>query len=81
MKLALELTLSCTNEEQARSLKAVLAPDNKNFPKDQSFVEEVDGSQLRFLITSERASGCISSALGILTDAKLFQDVWEMTKS
>lgn len=79
MKLTLELVIVCNTPKEAFSLQSVLAPDNKSVPKDQSFSSSTYGKNLRFLISSARVSGCLSSAASILTDAKLFQDVWSLT--
>jgi hypothetical protein len=79
MRLTLELVFVCGSREHALSLEAALSPDNKSVPKDQSFSSEVSGKELRFLISSPRPSSCISSALGLLSDADLFQEVWLLT--
>ncbi len=79
MKLTLELIIVCGSPQEALSLQETLAPDNKSVPKDQSFSSAADGRDLRFLISSARPSGCLSSASSILTDVGLFQDVWSLT--
>jgi hypothetical protein len=79
MRLKLELTIRCASAKEARSLDVVLSPDNKSTPKDQTFSTELEGTDLRFLIDSPRPSSCISTALGILGDAKLFREVWALT--
>jgi hypothetical protein len=79
MKLTLDLVITCASSKEARSLEAALSPDNKSVPKDQTFSSELEGPNLRFLISSSRASSCVSSALGILGDAKLFQEVWSIS--
>jgi hypothetical protein len=79
MNLTLELVFICATDEEARSLESALAPDNKSVPKDQTFSSELEGRSLRFRIDSPRASSCISSAIGILADARLFQEVWALT--
>ena len=47
--------------------------------RTRRFSSALEGARLRFTIASPRASSCISSALGILGDAKLFQEVWALT--
>jgi len=79
MKLTIELVFECGSETEAISMEEVLSPDNKSVPKDQEFDSRRDGAMLTFRISSERASGCISSAGGLLSDAKLFQEVWAST--
>jgi hypothetical protein len=79
MNLTLELVFTCASEAEARSLEAALSPDNKSVPKDQTFSSELEGRSLRFRVSSPRASSCISSTVGILADARLFQEVWALT--
>jgi hypothetical protein len=79
VKALLELSVDCATPAEARSLQAVLAPDNKSAPKDQTLSSEVEGTRLRIAIRSDRVAGCISSGLSILTDVRLFQEVWSLT--
>ena len=81
MTLTVEITFECIGEREAASLEAALSPDNKSIPKDQRFSSERSGSVLTFRMSSPRAAGCISSALSLLSDAKLFQDVWSAIAS
>ena len=81
MTLTVEITFECLGEREAASLEAALSPDNKSIPKDQLFSSERSGSVLRFKMSSPRAAGCISSALSLLSDAKLFQEVWSAVAS
>jgi hypothetical protein len=76
MTLTVEITFECLGEREATSLEAALSPDNKSIPKDQRFSSERSGSVLRFKISSPRPASCISSALSLLSDARLFQEVW-----
>jgi len=76
MTLTVEITFECPGEREAASLEAALRPDNKSIPKDQSFSSERSGSTLRFRMSSPRHASCISSALSLLSDARLFQEVW-----
>lgn len=79
MKLTIDVVFHCGTEREAASLEEVLSPDNKAIPKDQELTSQRQGTVLSYRISSERATGCISSALGLLSDAKLFQDVWGAT--
>ncbi len=78
MKLTVELIFVCAGEREARSLKATLSPDNKSVPRDQRLSVELSGRTLRFVIESARPAAGLSSALSLLSDAKLFQDVWTL---
>lgn len=79
MRLTVELVIECRSEREALSLDEALSPDNKSVPKDQELSAQRDGPVLRYRISSERAAGCLSSALGLLSDARLFQEVWSAT--
>lgn len=79
MKLILELELECTGEAEARSLEATLSPDNASIPRDQLFTMSRNGDLLLFRIESPRPSSASSSMLSLLSDARLFQDVWPAT--
>ena len=76
MNLTIDLVFACASEREAIALDEALAPDNKSVPKDQEFSSRREGANLIFRISSGRAPGCISSALGLLSDARLFQEVW-----
>ena len=76
--LTVELVFDCAGEEEARSLRSTLSPDNKSLPKDQRMVVERSGRTLRFVIRSPRPVAGLTSALGLLSDAKLFQEVWAL---
>lgn len=79
--LTIELVFECVGAREARSLEATLSPDNRGLPKDQELVVSRRGRKLFFTIKSQRSSSAVSSALSILSDAKLFQDVWRAATS
>ena len=79
MNLEIELVIECRTEREASALEEALFPDNSSVPKDQEFSETRKGRTLTYRISSQRAAGAISSAVGLLSDAKLFQDVWSAT--
>jgi len=76
MKLTVELVFECAGEREATSLRSTLSPDNKSMPKDQRLTVEQTGRTLRFIIESPRPVAGLSSALSLLSDAKLFQEIW-----
>ncbi|MGD0637683.1 MAG: hypothetical protein ABSA72_06565 [Nitrososphaerales archaeon] len=76
MTLTIEIAIECLGEREAASLEAALTPDNHPLPKGQRFSSTRIGSVLSFRITSDRQSSCISSAISLLTDARLFDEVW-----
>jgi len=76
MTLTIEIAIECLGEREAASLEAALTPDNHPLPKRQRFSSTRIDSVLSFRITSDRQSSCISSAISLLTDARLFDEVW-----
>lgn len=51
-------------------------PDNRHFPRDQRFEASMEGSLIRFVVASPRARPALSTVASILSDAKLFGDIW-----
>lgn len=78
MTLTIEIVFECAGEEEAASLEAALAPDNHPLPRGQELSSRRDGNELSFRITSPKTSSCISSAQSLLTDAKLFSEIWRL---
>jgi hypothetical protein len=76
MKFTIKVAFACATEREALSLERTLIPDNRSLPKDQRFESERSGSSLRFTIESPRPVSAVSSALSLLVDARLFQEVW-----
>lgn len=78
MSLSIEITFECAGEREAAALEAALAPDNHPLPKGQDLSSWREGKELSYRITSPRSSSCVSSALSLLADAKLFSEVWQL---
>jgi hypothetical protein len=76
MKLKFELCVVCSNSTAARNLASVLQPDNRGVPKDQRFSMERKVHSLFFLVESERIMSALSSIEGVLSDVRLFREVW-----
>ena len=77
----MSLLLECEDDEVAKALHDVLMPDNRYFPKDQSFRASREGPVLRFDVESPRARPAISTIHSIVADARLFRDVWVESKA
>jgi hypothetical protein len=76
MSLTIEIVIECLGEKEATALEAALSADNHTLPKDQLFFVRRNGSVLSFKMSSPRRASCVSSALSLLSDAKLFGEVW-----
>jgi len=64
----------------ARQLEDVLAPDNTGVPKDQRFTMRRTGDSLVFLMETGTLPPLVATALSILSDASLFQEVWLLSR-
>ena len=78
MTLTIEVAFVCAGAREAAALESTLKPDNHPLPKDQTFTSSREGSVLKFRISSPRPSSCVSSALSLLSDARLFSEVWSI---
>jgi len=79
--LTIELSIACADEAVAAALNEALMPDNRYFPKDQRFRAAKDGSFIRFSVWSPRARPALSTVSSIISDARLFRDVWVEAKT
>ncbi len=73
--------IECADEAVADALNQALMPDNRYFPKDQRFRASKEGSTIRFEVDSPRARPVISTVSSIISDARLFRDVWVEAKT
>jgi hypothetical protein len=71
-----ELELTFSGEEVRRALQHVLAPDNEGGPRELRISVRGKERRLMFRITARSPSTAISTALGILRDVSLFEEVW-----
>jgi len=73
--------IECGDEAVADALNEALMPDNRYFPKDQRFKASKEGSSIRFNVKSPRARPALSTVASIVSDARLFRDVWLEAKT
>jgi hypothetical protein len=62
-------------------LNEALMPDNRHFPKDQRFLASKKGSTILYTVASPRARPALSTVSSIISDTKLFGDVWVEVKT
>jgi hypothetical protein len=79
--LTIELLIECRDETVATALNEALMPDNRYFPKDQRFQASKKGHIICFSVGSPRARPALSTVSSIISDAKLFGDVWVEAKT
>ena len=74
--VAIELSIECGDGRVAAALSQALMPDNRYFPKDQRFQASKEGPIVRFNVASPRARPAFSTVASIVSDARLFRDIW-----
>jgi hypothetical protein len=79
--VAVELSIECSDRRVAEALNKALMPDNRYFPKDQRFKASKEGSIIRFDVASPRARPVVSTVASIISDARLFRDIWLVAKT
>ncbi len=75
-RVDVELIIECADGKTSKALNETLMPDNRYFPKDQEFGSSVDGSSIRCTVRSPRVRPALSTVSSIISDAKLFADLW-----
>ena len=80
MMTTVSLTITCAHADICGQLASVLAPDNKGAPRGMLLKMAVKKDVLRFQMTSDSPSTTVSSALAVLRDALLFQEVWLLSR-
>ena len=78
MSLSIEMVFECRTAREAAALESALEPDNHPLPKDHKLSSRRRGSVLTMEVTSPRPASCVSSAFSILSDAKLFAELWSL---
>jgi len=79
--MSIELSIECSDELVAAALDEALMPDNRYFPKDQIFEASRKGSSILFTVSSPRARPVVSTVTSIISDARLFRDMWLEAKT
>lgn len=79
MKTTAKVNFACSSVEAARGLHRVLTPDNEGAPRGLSLSQSIRGAQVEFDLSSESPATAVSTALGILRDVSLFQEIWLLT--
>ena len=70
------LVVRCRDASTAKSLAAVLSPDNKAVPSDQLFSMKVLSKSVTLRVESERARSGFNTVRSVLKDAALFREIW-----
>ncbi len=70
------LTLACVDSGARRSLQSVLSPDNEGGPRSLRLKVTGAGRTLKFEVGADTPQTAVSTALAILRDVRLFEEVW-----
>ena len=81
MIVGADLTLELAGETARRHLQAVLTPDNGEAPRGLKLGLTGEGETLRLTVESGSPSSTISTALAVLRDAALFQEIWLLSRT
>lgn len=80
MRATAVLTMNCADGLTASRLCSVLKPDSGHPPKGLTTDLSHKGKKVAFGAASGSPSTSISTCLGVLRDAALFQEVWLLTQ-
>ena len=80
MRTRVELRIGCRDGSTVKCLASVLAPDNEGAPRGMKLASAVEADHLTFTVESDSASSSLSTALAVLRDATLFQEVWLLSR-
>jgi len=75
-----QVTIRCYGQFLARKLGEILAPDNVGIPKEQHFRVSRERESLVYTFESGTLASLFSTAISILRDAALFQEVWLLSR-
>jgi Transcription factor Pcc1 len=80
LRTTFKLTLKCADARTAKTLEAVLAPDNRPLPRGLRFAEKRTGRSLAFEASSQNHRSAHAAVESVLSDARLFQEVWLLSR-
>ena len=76
MRAKAVLTVRLSHPEAAKSLSAVLAPDNEGLPQGMLLSMATRGREMGLEVSSGSPASSLSTILALLRDMTLFQEVW-----
>jgi hypothetical protein len=80
MKTTAALEVRCVDDEVRRSLESTLSPDNEGGPRELRLSMKGRGRRLSFEVETDSPSTSVSTALALLRDIALFQEVWLLSR-
>jgi hypothetical protein len=80
LKARATLTVRLSDAAEAKSLSAVLAPDNVGLPHGMLLSMATGGKVLELEVSAGSLSASLSTVLALLRDITLFQEVWLLSR-
>lgn len=80
MKASAALTVMLSGAAEAKSLSAVLAPDNEGLPLGTLLSMATRGKVLELQVSADSPPASISPILSLLRDIILYQEVWLLSR-
>jgi hypothetical protein len=81
LKATASLSVTLRDIEVRKSLTSVLSPDNEGLPRGLHLRMRGDKKEIVFSAESESPSTAISTALALLKDITLFQEIWLLSRT
>ncbi len=81
MRTTIRLSIRCADVHVCHQLVSVLTPDNEGAPRGMTLRMGAREGTLEFRITSDSSSGAVSTAMAVLRDVLLFQEVWLLSRA
>ena len=76
MRTTIRLSIRCADGHVCSQLASVLTPDNEGAPHGMTLKMGAKKETLEFRIASNSPGGAVSTAMAVLRDVLLFQEVW-----
>jgi hypothetical protein len=80
LTISVILTFTCKDPDARRRLQSVLTPDNEGGPRSLKLSATGEGSTLEFKVGADSLQTAVSTALAILRDVSLFEEVWLLSQ-
>jgi hypothetical protein len=81
MRTTIRLMVRCTDIHVCHQLVSVLTPDNDGVPRGMTLKMGEKKKTLEFQMASDSPSGAVSTAMAVLRDVFLFQEVWLLSRA
>jgi hypothetical protein len=80
MRTTIRLSIRCADVHVRCQLASVLTPDNEGVPRGMILKMGAKKKTLEFRMASDFSLAAISTAMAVLRDVLLFQEVWLLSR-